>query len=1098
MLEFDYLDMLNETMETLRTLFNIIDDYIFVVDESGTIIELNNAVQKLGYSIEELQGSNILLIYPPERYVEAFEAVKNMIEGKIFNKYIPLYSKDGRYISVETRVFRGRWLGKSVVFGICKSISNLKNQQRFLESMIDAIPDLVFFKDTSSAFLGCNNAFANKCMGLSKEEIIGKNEMELNKDRRLVELYEQRDNEVFETGETHIYEEIISMANGIIADVETVKTPFYDEEGRVAGLIGIARDITARKSVEKQLKVQTEYAEKLLNTVPSAVFSVDKNRRILSWNKWAERLTGYSEREAIGKDCSLFSDEPCTKECGLFSEETIQPVIGRVCTIRDKNGDTRYISKNATLLSDEMGEVTGGIECFDDITEKRHIEEQLRESEERYSAIVNSAPEIVVILKMGIIVFINDSGLKASGFTKSEIIGHGVQEFVSGKSYERILIAMNKRLQGELVGDFEIEFINKTGMVFDLIVKTSAITFENESAALAVLIDFTERKHAEEELNKKEKLLSAVAMSIKEFLECNDYLAAVGRSFELLGSATQVDSIYLFQNTFDSMGNGYTSKKVEWNSVMNKSQLNNSKWQDVPFSMIDGFIEPLIKGEAYFGIVRELEDDRTRKILEGQSILSAVVFPIFVRENFWGFVSFNDCRYERNWSEAEFSVLRAFVNSFEKAVERSIINEELEKSKRSAETANLLKGQFLANMSHEIRTPMNGIIGFVDLLFSTDLSRKQWEYLTQIKSASDALLLLINDILDYSKIEADKMELENIPFDIYFLVKESVNLFLPAANDKGIQFNLLISSDISRVLYGDPARIRQVLTNIVGNALKFTEKGEVNIKLILVEDNKYNVKLQLQVSDTGIGISQEVLPRLFSVFSQADASTTRKYGGTGLGLAISHRIIKLMNGEIRVESASGEGATFYILFELKKCNSQGNVNQDGLQLVKKELLGGAFDDSSYASWFCKDSIDRRPKDTKYLNNKSAFKKQYKILLVEDTLANQKLATIMLRQLGYNTELAENGIRAVELCKINSYDIILMDCQMPLMDGYEASSVIKKSEGLNKDTVIIAMTAHAMEGDREKCLNAGMDDYISKPIIMNNLDKMLKKWLKLPI
>lgn len=1092
-MEFDHHELMNETMDTLRTLFNMIEDYIFIVDESGSIIEVNkSASEKLGYSLEELRGANILLLYPPERHEEAFRSVQEMLEGKLYENTIPLFTKEGKYLFVKTRVFIGRWLGKNVAFGICKDISNLKSQQRFLTSMIDAIPDLLFFKNTKSVFIGCNDAFANKCFGLGKEKIIGKSEMDLIKDVRLVKLFEQRDNEVFETGETRIYEERISLADGNIADVETVKTPFYDEEGKVAGLIGIARDITVRKSVEKQLEVQTEYAEMLLNTVPSAVFSVDKDRKVLSWNKWAEKLTGYSESEVLGRHCNLFSNVLCTEKCGLFSEEIDQPIIGRICTIRNKNGQTRYISKNAALLRDDQGKVTGGIECFDDITERIHIEEQLRESEERYSAIVNSAPEIVVILKMGKIVFINDAGVKGSGFAKSELIGHSVHEFVTGKSCGLISKNMNRRIEGKPVGDFEIEFINKTGDLFNLIVKTSEITYENESATLAVLIDITETKHAEENLNKKEKLLSAVAMSIKEFLDCSDYLVAVKNSFELLGSATQVDSIYLFQNTIDSLGNSFTSQMVEWNSVMSKLDLKNTKWQDVPFSEIDGFIEPLIKGEAFFGIVRELKDDRTRKILEGQDILSIVVFPVFVRSDFWGFVSFNDCRHERNWSEAEFSVLSAFANSLERAVERSLINDELEKSKKAAETASVLKGQFLANMSHEIRTPMNGIVGFVDLLFRTDLKKKQWEYLDQIKSASDTLLLLIDDILDYSKIEANKLELENIPFDIYSMVRESVNLFVPRASTKGIRMNLHISSNVPHSLYGDPGRLKQVLNNIVGNALKFTEEGEINIKLILLEDNEESVTIQLQVSDTGIGIDEEVLPRLFTIFSQADASTTRKYGGTGLGLAISHRIIELMKGKIRVDSDLGKGSTFYIELDLRKSSLSGKASRVDIHMIRSKLLE-TWDSISHAQSYNKCLAEKSENEINQAHK--ASEQDYKILLVEDTLANQKLATVMLRQLGYHTELAENGQMAVMMCGINKYNIILMDCQMPIMDGYQASSIIKNIEGLNKDTVIIAMTAHAMEGDREKCLEAGMDDYISKPIIMNKLDKMLKKWLQ---
>ncbi|WP_052090839.1 PAS domain S-box protein [Desulfosporosinus sp. HMP52] len=967
-MEFDYREMMNETMDTLRTLFNIIEDYVFIVNESGSIIEVNeSATEKLGYSREELLGANILHLYPPERHEEAFKSVQMMLEGQLYKNMIPLFTKDGKYVFVETRVFIGKWLGKNVAFGISKDISSLKNQQRFFESMIDAIPDLVFFKNNNRAYLGCNNAFANKFVGLKKEDVINKTDKELLEDESMVEFIRQKDIEVLESEKSKVYEQKIALSNGDSADVETVKTPFYDENGNVAGLIGIARDITVRKLVEKQLKVQTDYAEMLLNTVPSAVFSVDNNKKILSWNKWAEHLTGYTMEEAVGKNCSLFAEDPCNEQCGLILNEAPQPIVGKICTIINKNGNRRYISKNVAVIRNKMGEVTGGIECFEDITE---------------------------------------------------------------------------------------------------------------------------RKRAEEELNKKEKILSAVAMSIKEFLDCSDYLVAVENSFELLGTATRADRIYLFQNSTDVDGNRYANQKVEWNSGTSEAQITNPDLQGIPFPEIYSFIEPLINGEAYFGIVKELKDDRTREILGSQNILSIAVIPVFVRSYFWGFVGFDDCTNERKWSEAEFSVLRAFANSLEKAIERSLINEELEESKKAAETASILKGQFLANMSHEIRTPMNGIVGFVELLSRTNLTNEQRGFLGQIKSASNALLLLINDILDYSKIEADKLELENILFDMHALVNDSINLFVPKANHKGIRINLFIAQSVPKWLSGDPNRLRQVLNNILGNAFKFTEKGEVDLKLILREEREKSVKIQLEISDTGIGISKEVLPRLFTVFSQADTSTTRKYGGTGLGLAISHQIIKLMHGQISVNSVLGKGSTFLIELELDKPYSNTNLNQENIQILSRDLLTTDYG----AQQELNGEFSNVRKEEKLLTSKSIKNKKLTILLVEDTLANQKLAIVMLGQLGYTTELAENGQKAVEMCKTTKYDIILMDCQMPVMDGYVASSRIK-NEGLNTDTVIIAMTAHAMEGDRDKCLRAGMDDYICKPIIMKDFDKLIQRWLK---
>lgn len=1074
--EFEHEKIVNETMETLKNLFNLIEDYLFIVDEKGAIIEANQAaLERLGYSTEELPGTSILLLYPPERREEAFADTIGMLEGKKYKSTIPLYTKEKKYVPVETYVMRGKWMGKDVGFGICKDISSLKNQRRFLKSMIDVIPDLVFFKDRNSTYLGCNKAFAKQFIGLKEEEIVGKNDLDLLQNKEIALFYRQKDKEMFDTEKTRTNEEIIPMKDGRIVEVETVKTPFFNENGEIGGLIGIARDITERKNFEKQLRIQKEYAEMLLNTVPSAVFSVDKSRKIMSWNKWAQRLTGYSEEEALGRDCSFFTDFPCREKCSLYLEDTLKPETRKICTIRNKAGKTRDISKNMTPLKDETGEVVGGIECFDDITERIQMEEKLRESEERYSAIVNNAPETVIIHKMGKILFINDAGLKASGYKKSEVIGHNVQEFISRESRDKVLISLKSRIRRKPIDDYEVDFILKSGKKLNLIVKTASITYENEPASLAVLIDITERKRVEEELHKKDKILSAVAMSIKEFLENTDYLEAVKKSFELLGPAAQADRVYLFQNQYDEVGRGCTSLKIEWNSDESQTQINDLELKDLSFSEIFSFIEPLMKGEAYFGIVRELRNDRTKEILENHNILSIGAIPIFIHKTFWGFVGFGDCRLERKWSEAEFSTLIAFANSLEKAIERSMMNEELEQSRKEAEAANVLKGQFLANMSHEIRTPMNAVIGFVDLLFRSDLTEEQFEFLEQIKSASNGLMGLINDILDYSKIEANKMELEQIPFDMHVLVKETVSLFIPEVYKKNIEMNLSISNDVPRKLYGDPERIKQVLNNLIGNALKFTDRGEILVALSLLDDKEDYAKVLITVKDSGIGMSQEVLSKLFTVFTQADASTTRKYGGTGLGLAISQQIVKLMGGVIRVESVKEQGSIFCVEIEFEK--QHGRIDELNVEQEERENIFANYNFSEKRRGSCQLTQNRQ--DT--------------ILLVEDMAANQKLAMIVLQKLGYNVELAENGQQAVFMSSKKKYDIILMDCQMPIMDGYEAASIIK-NEGINKNTVVIAMTAHAMEGNREQCIAAGMNDYIDKPITMNKLDKIIKKWL----
>lgn len=401
--------------------------------------------------------------------------------------------------------------------------------------------------------------------------------------------------------------------------------------------------------------------------------------------------------------------------------------------------------------------------------------------------------------------------------------------------------------------------------------------------------------------------------------------------------------------------------------------------------------------------------------------------------------------------------------------------EDLLKAKEQAEAANVAKSHFLANLSHEIRTPMNGIVGFLDLLGGTDLNTEQAEYLQYVKSASETLLFLINDILDYSRIEAGKMELEKIPFDLHSLVRDSVKLFIPAAAGRGTELSADISEGVPVYVRSDPFKLKQVLNNIIGNAVKFTENGSVSVKVSAdgasKEETGFNgntgengqTVLSFEVADTGIGMSGEVQRKLFQVFTQADASTTRKYGGTGLGLAISKKIIDLMGGDIRVTSEPGKGSTFIMRTVVENASS-GEI----------------------------ESISAPPAEKAAAEAAPASGKKARILLVEDIAANRKLATILLEKMGFEVFTAENGKQAVYLCDTEKYDLLLMDCQMPEMDGYEASTIIKASGGKNSETPIIAMTANAFESDREKCLAAGMDDYIAKPVGRLKLEECIRR------
>jgi len=691
---------------------------------------------------------------------------------------------------------------------------------------------------------------------------------------------------------------------------------------------------------------QRRIADMLLNTIPCAVYSVDDKNIIKSWNRRAEQITGYSKEEIIGKNCHTFAAEPCNEICGLLRDDIAKPIYNKHATIRTKSGEIIQVTKNIDVLRDSNGRITGGIESFEDITQRLKMEQLLKESEERYAAIINSAPEVIVIHKDGKIVFINNSGMNTSGYNWDDTINRSIFDFLTEDAKISAQKAMKLRKEGLEVKDYELDFITKSGAILNLIVKSTAITYEKEDAVLIVLIDITVRRQHEADMKRKEGILTAVAASIKKLLDERDYYSAIVSSFEILGNATEVDRVYLFENEYDQGDNGFTSQKLEWTAATGIPQIDNPELQKIPFADISSYIEPLIEGKSFCGIVADLKNDHARELLQAMNILSVVVLPIHVKGRFWGFIGFDEYKYSRVWTEGEFSSLNAFANSIESAIERRQIELELETSKLNAEAANIMKGQFLANMSHEIRTPINGITGFLELLNSTALDIEQQDYLKEAKTASDMLQLLINNILDFSKIETGKVNIDNSAFNIRHAIEDAVSVHLPKATEKGLDIKLFVHSDVPEELFGDVNRLKQVMNNLLSNAIKFTEQGEVSIEMNGKDLKNGVFALHLKISDTGIGIEESVMKRLFTPFTQADSSTTRKYGGTGLGLAISMEIVKLMGGQISVESTLGQGSVFICVIYMKIVDLQ-TVAEENEQNIPDILLNDEKDNNTH-------------------------------------------------------------------------------------------------------------------------------------------------------
>lgn len=403
-----------------------------------------------------------------------------------------------------------------------------------------------------------------------------------------------------------------------------------------------------------------------------------------------------------------------------------------------------------------------------------------------------------------------------------------------------------------------------------------------------------------------------------------------------------------------------------------------------------------------------------------------------------------------------FSVVEGFFSD--------ITNERL---RDEAEHASRAKSEFLANMSHEIRTPMNGVLGLTSLLLDTELNQEQRKYATTIQRSAEALLCVIDDILDFSKIESGKLSLESIDFSLRDMLSDITDMLMPAIRDKGLDFDLHTSPDFPNLVRGDHGRLRQVLVNLMSNAVKFTQAGRVSLnctadlKTVNGEERPF---LTFKVHDSGVGISTDRQQSIFDPFIQADSSTTRQFGGTGLGLSISRQLVRLMGGDIGVESKLGQGSIFWFNVTLERPLSEQPEAGSGRPQGDLKAAGAEVGP------------------------------QY-ILLAEDSPVNQMVAKGVLEKMGHQVEVVDNGVKALEALKVNDYDFVLMDCQMPEMDGYRATRMLRDpaSGVLNPAIPVIAMTAHAMAGDKEKCLAAGMNDYIAKPFKLNQLRVVIKRW-----
>jgi PAS domain S-box-containing protein len=741
---------------------------------------------------------------------------------------------------------------------------------------------------------------------------------------------------------------------------------------------------------------------------------------------------------------------------------------------RLNDGSTRNVEVSSSRIQFGGRNILHSI--IHDISERRKAEKELEQANERL-ALATSAGGVGIWdwdVSSNVLTW-DDQMFRLYGLvrTKFSAVYEAWRAGVHPEDRERGDREIQMAISGEKDFDTEFRVIWPDGSVHNI--HALATVMRDARGAPVRMIgtnwDITSLKRSEEALQQQSRLRQLIIDIASTYinLPLESVESAIHVSLADLAAFVKADRAYIFIYDFQRQ---ICRNTHEWCATGIEPQIE--KLQEVPLAIMPDWIKAHRAGApVYIPDVFALPDSAERKSLEEQAIKSLLAVPLINAGECIGFVGFDSVREYHAYSDTEQRLLAVFAQMLVNVRLRQRMESELRTAMARAEKASAAKGEFLANMSHEIRTPMNGVIGMTGLLLDTELSRDQRFFAETALSSAESLLALLNDIFDFSKIEAGKLDLEMLDFDMGSLLDDFAAPMALRAREKGVVFSCDAAPGVPFALSGDPGRLRQVLVNLAGNAIKFTQQGEVAVRVSLISEADDKVVLRFSIRDTGIGIAEDKLNLLFQKFAQEDSSTTRKYGGSGLGLVIAKQLTGLIGGEIGVESEKGRGSEFWFTARFSRQTKPGQAPQS------LGLKGQAVPLASV--------------------NPGHLPVQFpaaRILLAEDNLINRQVALGMMKKMGLHVVAVVNGAEVLSALETTPSDLVLMDVQMPVMDGLEATRQIRnpKSSVLNHHIPVIAMTAHAMQGDRERCLSMGMDDFIPKPISLQVLEKVMSKWL----
>jgi PAS domain S-box-containing protein len=1170
-------EALRERQEKYSAIVEKGNDGIIIIKD-GLLKFANSTISTItGFTPEEaFEKPFVNFVSPAYR-----ELVTKMYKRRMSGEELPsryeteILSKDGKSIPVEISASVIEYEGKPADMAIIRDITERKKAEQALQESEEKYSTIVergndgiiIIQDGLLKFV---NTPLTIITGLTPEETIGKQFLDLVSPTYREMVSDRYKKRISGEEPPNRYEIEILSKDGKKIPVE-ISATLIEYEGRPADM-AIIRDITERKVMEQALLRSEKKYRTLVESAHEGIGLVDIEENLTLVNQAFADALGYKKEELLGLNLSRLCD---VDQFAKFRRETGKRIQGESsrydARLYTKAGEPKDFSLSAAPLYDENGSFVGTLGLLADITESKRAEKLLRTSEAQLS-------NAMKIAKLGYweydvakdLFTFNDHFYAIFRTTVEQVGGYTMssaryaQLFVHPEDAPMVAVEIQKALETTdphfsrqlehriIYADGEIGYI---AVRFFIVKDDQGRTVKTYGANQ----DITERKRAEEKLRESEERYRDL------FDNASDLIQSVDEKGRF---------VYVNKKWKEVLGySDEEIKKLNLTDILRKDQ--------IPHCM--ELFKKVVSGETLDNV------EVVFVTKEGREIFAS------------GFVN--------PWmKDGKFVATRAI---FSDVTGRKRTEQALIEAKEQAEEANRLKSEFLANMSHEIRTPMNAIIGMTGITLDTDLTDDQRESLNMVKESAYALLGLLDGILDLSKIEAGRVEFETIDFDLRVTVEGIADTLAHRASTKGLELACMIHHRVPTLLRGDPGRLRQILMNLGGNAVKFTEKGEVVIRVELSEETEDQATLLFSVTDTGIGIPKDKQEKIFESFTQADGSSTRKYGGTGLGLSISKQLVKLLDGQIGVESQPGKGSRFWftISFEKQKefkrispvipsdicgmrilviddnqanrsilvkmlessgCSSEavGSGNEairvlkravrneklfdlvlldmqmpemDGEQTLRaikadpelKDALvviltsiGIRGDVARLEALGCAGYLTKPIKQSQLFDTIITMRSQQKtvakekslgsmgpstivtrhtieeqkrqkvrILVAEDNPMNQKLAVTLLKKAGYWVDAVEDGRMVIEAVKRRAYDLILMDVQMPEMDGFEATKIIRKMEGEARRTAIIAMTAHAMKGDRERCLQAGMDGYISKPIATQELFDTINKWTK---